>query len=110
MEKLNSAAKNISRAVNKVVAVTSTGTIHPYGKCRRTSKLACDSEFVIRALNGSISSFGANMPDNAEFLCIKYDLFSNQLLAIVRSGVHADVPTTGYRLAPSNLRATWQSR
>lgn len=42
-------------------------------------------EFLIKALRGRTNSFVANLPDDAELLGIKYDLFSNQVLAIIRS-------------------------
>lgn len=42
-------------------------------------------EFFIELLQGKVSSFGSNVPGDAELLDLKYDLFSKQVLALVRS-------------------------
>ena len=55
----------------------------------RTIKLK--PEFLIEALQGKAASFTSNLPDNLELLDIKYDLFSKQVLAIVRSDDFEDV-------------------
>jgi len=55
----------------------------------RTIKLK--PEFLIEALQGKVASFTSNLPDNLELLGIKYDLFSKQVLAIVRSDSFDDV-------------------
>ena len=48
-------------------------------------------EFLMEALRGKSASFTSNLPDNVELLDIKYDLFSQQVLAIVRSDSFEDV-------------------
>jgi hypothetical protein len=48
-------------------------------------------EFLMEALRGKAASFTSNLPDNVELLDIKYDLFSKQVLAIVRSDSFEDV-------------------
>jgi len=48
-------------------------------------------EFLIEKLRGKISSFTSNLPDDIELLDIKYDLFSKQVSAIIRSDSFEDV-------------------
>jgi hypothetical protein len=48
-------------------------------------------EFLMEALRGKSASFTSNLPDDVELLDIKYDLFSKQVLAIVRSDSFEDV-------------------
>ena len=48
-------------------------------------------EFLMEALRGKSASFTFNLPDNVELLDIKYDLFSKQILVIVRSDRFEDV-------------------
>jgi hypothetical protein len=48
-------------------------------------------EFLTETLQGKATSFSSNLPDNLELLDIKYDLFSKQVLAIVRSDSFEDV-------------------
>jgi hypothetical protein len=52
-------------------------------------------EFLIKALRGRTNSFATNLPDDAELLGIKYDLFSNQVLAIIRSDSFKDTVESG---------------
>lgn len=52
-------------------------------------------EFLIKALKGRTNSFATNLPDDAELLGIKYDLFSNQVLAIIRSDSFKDTVESG---------------
>jgi hypothetical protein len=47
-------------------------------------------EFLMAALQGK-ASFISNLPTDLELLDIKYDLFSKQVLAIVRSDLFEDV-------------------
>lgn len=68
------------------------------------------SEFKVKPLNVRTTSSPTKPSDDIELLCIKYDLLSNQLIAIVRSGCTADLPTTGHPFASTNLKATEQSR
>ena len=48
-------------------------------------------EFLITTLRGKTNSFASNLPDDTELLDIKYDLFSNQVFAIVRSDSFEDI-------------------
>jgi hypothetical protein len=48
-------------------------------------------EFLIEKLQGKVSSFTSNLPDDIELLDIKYDLFSKQVSAIIRSDSFEDV-------------------
>ena len=47
-------------------------------------------QFLMEALQGK-ASFISNLPDDLELLDVKYDLFSKQVLAIVRSDSFEDV-------------------
>ena len=48
-------------------------------------------ELLIETLQGKAASFSSNLPDDLELLDIKYELFSRQILAIVRSDSFEDV-------------------
>jgi len=48
-------------------------------------------EFIIESLQGKGSSFTSNLPNDIELLDMKYDLFSKQVFAIVRSDSFEDV-------------------
>ena len=48
-------------------------------------------EFLIEKLQGKVSSFTSNLPDDIELLDIKCDLFSKQVSAIIRSDSFEDV-------------------
>ena len=48
-------------------------------------------EFIMETLQGKVSSFTSNMPNDIELLDMKYDLFSKQVFAIVRSDSFEDV-------------------
>ena len=43
-------------------------------------------------LRGKTNSFASNLPDDTELLDIKYDLFSNQVFAIIRSDSFEHAP------------------
>ena len=47
--------------------------------------------FLIETLQGKASGFTSNLPDDIELLDVKYDLFSKQVFAIVRSDSFEDV-------------------
>jgi hypothetical protein len=49
-------------------------------------------EFLMKALQGKIAASISNLPEDAELLDIKYDVFSKQVLAVVRSSSFEDVP------------------
>lgn len=51
-------------------------------------------DFLVKSIQGKTASFASNLPDDAELLDIKYDLFSNQVFAIVRSDSFEDVADT----------------
>jgi len=48
--------------------------------------------FVMNALQGKASSYPTNLPSNTELLALKYDLFSKQVSAVVRSDSFENVP------------------
>ena len=48
-------------------------------------------EFLMLILQGKAESFTSNMPSDVELLDVKYDLFSKQMFAIVRSDSFEDV-------------------
>jgi hypothetical protein len=48
-------------------------------------------KFLIETLQGKASSFTSNLPDDIELLDVKYDLFSRQVSAIIRSDSFEDV-------------------
>jgi len=66
-------------------------------------------EFLIETLQGKVSSFTSNLPDDIELLDMKYDLFSNQVFAIVRSDSFEDVAES-YPLPEFNLVYTASSK
>lgn len=55
----------------------------------RTVKLT--PEFLVQLLAGRASPFASNLPSDAELLDIKVDLFTKQVLAVVRSDSFEDV-------------------
>ncbi len=55
----------------------------------RTIKL--DPKFLINALQGKTSSFAANLPRDVQLLDLKFDLSSNQILAVIRSDGFEDI-------------------
>ena len=48
-------------------------------------------EFLMKILRGKTNSFASNLPDDTELLNIKYDLFSKQITAVIRSDEFQDV-------------------
>jgi len=66
----------------------------------RVIKLA--PELIIELLQGKQPSFASNLPSDAELLDLKLDLFSNQVLAIVRSdsfeGIAESYPIPEFKL------------
>lgn len=51
-------------------------------------------DFLLKSIQGKTASFASNLPDDAEMLDIRYDLFSKQVFAIVRSDSFEDVADT----------------
>jgi len=66
-------------------------------------------EFFIEKLQGKVSSFTSNLPGDIELLDIKYDLFSKQVSAIVRSDSFEDVAES-YPIPEFNLVYTASSK
>jgi hypothetical protein len=57
----------------------------------KTRMIKLPPDFLIEALQGKVASFTSNLPDDIELLEIKYDLFSKQVFAIIRSDSFEDV-------------------
>lgn len=55
----------------------------------RTIKLT--PKFLTEALQGKAASFASNLPNDIELLDLKFDLFSNQVCAIIRSESFEDL-------------------
>lgn len=55
----------------------------------RTIKL--NPNFLRDALQGKASTFASNLPDDVQLLDIKFDLSSNQILAVIRSDNFKDI-------------------
>jgi len=53
--------------------------------------LKIDPYFLMQMLQGKAETFTSNLPSDVELLDIKYDLFSNQVFAIIRSDSFEDV-------------------
>ncbi len=66
-------------------------------------------EFLTEALQGKASSFTSNLPNDIELLDMKYDLFSKQVFAIVRSDSFEDVAES-YPIPEFNLVYTASSK
>lgn len=66
----------------------------------RTIKL--NPSFVMEALEGKASKFPTNLPSDIELLALQYDLFSNQVSAVVRSDSFEDV-SESYPIPEFNL-------
>jgi len=74
----------------------------------RTIKL--EPEFLLEALRGKVTSFATNLPENLELLNVKYDLFSDYVLAIVRSDGFDDIeeayPVPEFKVVYAKLSQT----
>jgi hypothetical protein len=66
-------------------------------------------EFLIEALQGKAASFTSNLPSDVELLDIKYDLFSKQVMAIVRSDSFEDVAES-YPIPEFNVTFTARAK
>ena len=62
-------------------------------------------ELLVEFLKGKTTSFSSNLPDDAELLDLKLDLFSKQVLAVVRSDSFEDVAEC-YPIPESTLTKT----
>jgi hypothetical protein len=63
----------------------------PSDEIMKMRMIKLNPEFLMEALRGKSASPTVNLPDDVELLDIKYDLFSKQVLAIVRSDSFEDV-------------------
>jgi len=66
-------------------------------------------ESLIELLQGKRSSFTSNLPKDAELLDLKLDLFSKQVLAIVRSDSFEDI-TESYLIPEFNLASSGETK
>ena len=66
-------------------------------------------EFIMETLQGKVSSFTSNLPNDIELLDMKYDLFSKHVFAIVRSDSFEDVAES-YPIPEFNLVYTTSSK
>jgi hypothetical protein len=51
-------------------------------------------DFLMQTLQGKTESFASNLPRDVELLDVKYDLFSNAVIAIIRSETFDDLADT----------------
>jgi hypothetical protein len=65
-------------------------------------------EFLVELLQGKASSFTSKLPSDIELLDLKLDLFSKQVLAIVRSDSFEDIAES-YPIPEFNLTKTAES-
>jgi len=66
-------------------------------------------EFLVKVLQGKAASFASNLPGDVELLDIKYDLFSKQVMAIVRSDSFEDVAES-YPIPEFNVTYTARAK
>ena len=66
-------------------------------------------EFLVELLQGKASPFTSNMPSDTELLDLKLDLFSKQVLAIVRSESFEDIAQS-YPIPEFNLVNTAETK
>lgn len=59
-------------------------------------------DFLMKAIQGKAEAYASNLPSDGEILDIKYDLFANQVFAIVRSNSFEGA-TDGYPTPELNL-------
>ena len=62
-------------------------------------------EMLIELLKGKTENFTSNLPNNIELLDIKFDIFSRQVLAVVRSESFEDIAES-YPIPEFNLIST----
>jgi hypothetical protein len=75
----------------------------------KTRMIKLNPNFIVKAIQGKTASFASNLPNDVELLDIKYDLFSNQVFAIVRSNSFEDVADT-YPTPELNVTYTSSSK
>ena len=66
-------------------------------------------ELLIELLQGKPSSFTSNLPSDTELLDLKLDLFSKQVLAVVRSDSFEDIAES-YPIPEFNLTKTGEAK
>ena len=66
-------------------------------------------ESLIELLQGKASSLASNLPSDTELLDLKLDLFSKQVLAIVRSDSFEDIAES-YPIPEFNLTKTAEAK
>jgi len=66
-------------------------------------------ECLIELLQGKASSLASNLPSDAELLDLKLDLFSRQVLAIIRSDSFEDI-SESYPIPEFNLTKTGEAK
>jgi hypothetical protein len=71
----------------------------------KTRIMKLTPELLIELLKDKTSSFSSNLPSDAELLDLKIDLFSKQVLAIVRSESFEDIAES-YPIPEFNLTLT----
>ena len=68
-----------------------------------------DPKVLIQIMQGNTTAFVSNLPDDTELLDIKFDLFSNQIQAIIRSDSFEDIadtyPIPEFTAVPSKIAA-----
>ncbi len=75
----------------------------------KTRMIKLNPNFIVKAIQGKTASFASNLPNDAELLDIKYDLFSNQVFAILRSNSFEDIADT-YPTPELNVTYTVSSK
>jgi len=66
-------------------------------------------EMLIELLKGKTANFTSNLPNDTELLDIKFDLFSKQVLAVVRSESFEDIGES-YPVPEFNLTGTKEAK
>ncbi len=64
---------------------------------------------LIELLKGKTTNFTSNLPNDTELLDIKFDLFSKQVLAVVRSNSFEDIAES-YPIPEFNLTSTMETK
>ena len=75
----------------------------------KTRIIKLTPEKLIELLKGKTANFTSNLPNDTELLDIKFDLFSKQVLAVVRSNSFEDVAES-YPIPELNLTSTMDPR
>jgi hypothetical protein len=70
----------------------------------KTKIIKLTPKYLTDALHGKATSYASNLPSDTELLDVKYDLFSNQILAVVRSESFPDQPENH---PPPELKLTY---